>query len=291
MSVQSASLQSASSEKNISHPVPYARIQPTRGWVALRLKELWEYRELLAFLTWRDFKVRYKQTVMGVAWAILQPLLTMVVFTFIFGRVVQVSSDGLPYPIFNFTALVPWTFFAFALSQGTNSLVGGANILKKVYFPRVAMPLATVLSGLVDLALAFGVLLIMMLFYGIAPSSQVFALPLFLVLAVISAIGVTLWLSALNVLFRDIRYVVPFLTQIWFFVTPIAYSSSMLDEPWRTLYGVNPMAGVVEGMRWALLGIPASPGLIIVSWVSATILLVTGMFYFSRMERTFADVV
>jgi lipopolysaccharide transport system permease protein len=281
----------AATENATSPPIPHTRIKPSSGWVPVRLDELWEHRELLYFLTWRDFKVRYKQTVLGVAWAVLQPLLTMVVFTFLFGRVVQVSSDGLPYPVFNFAALVPWTFFSYALSQATNSLVGSANILKKVYFPRIAMPLATVLSGLVDLALAFGMLLILMLVYGIAPSLQSFALPFFLLLAVMAAVGVSLWLSALNVLFRDIRYVIPFLTQLWFFITPIAYSSTMLDEPWRTLYGLNPMAGVVEGMRWALLGAPASPGLIVASTLSATVLLVTGAFYFSRMEKTFADVV
>ena len=290
MTVQSASLQKATPVAT-EHPIPHVRIQPTRGWVALRMDELWEYRELLYFLTWRDFKVRYKQTVLGVAWAILQPLLTMVVFTFLFGKLAQISSDGLPYPLFNFTALVPWSFFAYALSQATNSLVSSANILKKVYFPRIAMPLATVFSGMVDLGLAFGVLLLMMAFYRIAPPVQVLLLPVFLLMGLFAAVGVSLWLSAMNVLFRDIRYVIPFLTQIWFFVTPIAYSSTLLEEPWRTLYGLNPMAGVVEGMRWALLDAPASPGLIIVSAISATALMVTGAYYFTRMEKTFADVV
>lgn len=290
MTVQSASLQKATPVAT-EHPIPHVRIQPTKGWVALRLDELWEYRELLYFLTWRDFKVRYKQTVLGVSWAILQPLLTMVVFTFLFGKLAQISSDGLPYPLFNFAALVPWTFFAYALSQATNSLVSSANILKKVYFPRIAMPLATVFSGMVDLGLAFGVLLVMMAFYRIVPPVQVLLLPLFLLMGLFAAVGVSLWLSAMNVLFRDIRYVIPFMTQIWFFITPIAYSSTMLEEPWRTLYGLNPMAGVVEGMRWALLDAPASPGLIIVSALSSIVLMVTGAFYFSRMEKTFADVV
>jgi lipopolysaccharide transport system permease protein len=282
MSVQSAPIET---------PILHTRIEPTKGWVSLRLGELWRHRELLYFLTWRDFKVRYKQTVLGMSWAVLQPLLTMVVFTALFGRLAQISSDGLPYPIFNFAALVPWTFFAYALSQASNSLVTSANILKKIYFPRLAMPLATVLSGLVDLGLAFVVLLAMMAYYGIAPTANVIWLPLFLILALMAAVGVSLWLSAMNVLFRDVRYVIPFLTQIWFFITPIAYSSTMIDEPWRTLYGLNPMAGVVEGFRWSLLGAPASPGLIIASSISATVLLITGAFYFSRMEKNFSDVV
>ncbi|MCC6454726.1 MAG: ABC transporter permease [Caldilineaceae bacterium] len=282
MSVQSAPIQT---------PILHTHIAPTKGWVSLRLGELWRHRELLYFLTWRDFKVRYKQTVLGMSWAVLQPLLTMVVFTALFGRLAQISSDGLPYPIFNFAALVPWTFFAYALSQASNSLVSSSDILKKVYFPRLAMPLATVLSGLVDLGLAFVVLLAMMVYYGIVPTVNVVWLPLFLILAIMAAVGVSLWLSAMNVLFRDVRYVIPFLSQLWFFITPIAYSSTMLDEPWRTLYGLNPMAGVVEGFRWSLLGAPASPGLIIASCISATLLLITGAFYFSRMEKNFADVV
>jgi lipopolysaccharide transport system permease protein len=290
MSVQTAPLPK-STQSTASTPIPHIRIKPTSGWVALRLGELWAHRELLYFLTWRDFKVRYKQTVLGMSWAILQPLLTMVVFTILFGKLAQISSDGLPYPIFNFAALVPWTFFSFALGQASNSLVSSANILTKVYFPRLAMPLASVLSGVVDFALAFVVLLLMMVFYGIVPTANVIWLPLFVILAVMAAVGVSLWLSAMNVLFRDIRYVIPFLTQLWFFITPIAYSSTLLDEPWRTIYGLNPMAGVVEGIRWSLLGAPASLGLILASWFSAIFLLITGAFYFSRMEKTFADVI
>lgn len=272
-------------------PTYHTHIKPSTGWIPVRLGELWDHRELVYFLTWRDFKVRYKQTVLGVLWAILQPLLTMVVFTFIFGRMAGLSSDGLPYPVFNFAALVPWTFFAYALGQASNSLVSSANILTKVYFPRLAMPLATVLSGLVDMALAFGVLLLLMAFYRIAPSANIVWVPLFFLLAFMAAVGVSLWLSAMNVLFRDVRYVIPFLTQVWFFLTPIAYSSTMIDEPWRTLYGLNPMAGVVEGIRWSLLGAPASPGLIAVSCITAPLILVFGAFYFSRMEKTFADVI
>jgi lipopolysaccharide transport system permease protein len=282
MSVQSAPMQPA---------IHHTHIQPSKGWVAVRLGELWKHRELLFFLTWRDFKVRYKQTVMGVSWAVIQPLLTMVVFTFIFGRMAQLDSDGLPYPLFSFAALVPWTFFVYALNQASNSLVSSANIIKKVYFPRIALPLATVFSGLVDLAIAFLVLFVLMAIYRFPPSSNVIWLPMFVLMAFAATVGISLWLSAMNVLFRDVRYAIPFLTQIWFFLTPIAYSSSIIDEPWRTLYGLNPMAGVVEGIRWSLLGAPASASMILVSSLSATFLLITGAFYFSRMEKTFADVV
>jgi lipopolysaccharide transport system permease protein len=274
-----------------SAPVPVLRIEPSRGWTALKLYELWEYRELLYFLAWRDIKVRYKQTVLGAAWAILQPFLTMVVFSLFFGRLAKVPSDGLPYPIFSYAALVPWTFFAHGLQQASASLVSGANLLKKVYFPRLAMPIAVVCSGVVDFVLAFLVLLIMMAYYGITPTAHVVWLPLFLVQAFVTALGVGLWLSAMNIQFRDIRYIVPFLTQLWLFATPIAYPSSLLSEPWLTLYGLNPMVGVVEGFRWALLGRGMGPGLMTaVSAVVALTLLVSGAFYFRRMEKTFADV-
>jgi lipopolysaccharide transport system permease protein len=268
------------------------RIRPSRGWVSLKLGELWAYHELLYFLVWRDIKVRYKQTVLGAAWAILQPFMTMVVFSLFFGKLGKIPSEGVPYPIFSFAALVPWTFFATGLGQGANSLVGSQNLIKKVYFPRLVIPIASVLSGVVDFALAFLVLLGMMLFYGIVPTLNVLWLPLLLLLALVTSLGVSLWLSALNVQFRDIRYTVPFLTQFWLFATPIAYPSSLLPEPWRTLYGLNPMAGVVEGFRWALLGTASRPGpMILVSTVAAVTLLVTGAFYFRRMEKTFADVV
>jgi lipopolysaccharide transport system permease protein len=268
------------------------RIRPSRGWVSLKLDELWAYHELLYFLVWRDIKVRYKQTVLGAAWAILQPFMTMVVFSLFFGKLGKIPSEGVPYPIFSFAALVPWTFFATGLGQGANSLVGSQNLIKKVYFPRLVIPIASVLSGVVDFALAFLVLLGMMLFYGIVPTLNVLWLPLLLLLALVTSLGVSLWLSALNVQFRDIRYTVPFLTQFWLFATPIAYPSSLLPEPWRTLYGLNPMAGVVEGFRWALLGTATRPGpMILVSTVAAVTLLVTGAFYFRRMEKTFADVV
>ncbi len=273
---------------------PVIRIQPSKGWVSLKLRDLWEYRELLYFLTWRDIKVRYKQTALGAAWAVLQPVLTMIVFSLFFGRLAKVPSDNIPYSIFSFAALVPWTFFAYGLSQSSNSLVGSQNLIKKVYFPRLVIPISSVLSGVVDFAIAFGVLLLMMPFYGVWPTANFVWLPFFMLLALITSLGVGLWLSALNVEYRDVRYVVPFLTQFWMFATPIAYSSSLLDgyPLWKTLYGLNPLVGVVEGFRWALLGTNTRPGLmVLVSTVSAIIVLVSGAFYFRRMEKNFADVV
>jgi lipopolysaccharide transport system permease protein len=268
------------------------RIEPSRGWISLKLCELWEYRELLYFLTWRDVKVKYKQTVIGAAWAIIQPFLTMVVFSLFFGRLAKIPSDGIPYPIFSYAALVPWTFFANGLTQSSNSLVGSANLIKKIYFPRLVMPISSVVSGAVDFVLAFIVLLGMMLFYNIVPSINILWLPAFLLLAFVTSLGVGLWLSAMNVQFRDVRYVVPFLTQFWLFATPIAYPSSLLHEPWRTIYGINPMVGVVEGFRWALLRTDTAPGpIIIVSTLASLAILITGAFYFRRMEKTFADVV
>ena len=268
------------------------RIAPSKGWVPLKLRELWEYRELLYFLVWRDIKVRYKQTALGASWAIFQPFFTMVVFSLFFGHLGKIPSDGIPYPIFAFTALVPWTFFASGLSQSSNSLVGSGSLITKVYFPRLIIPLASVFSGIVDFLIAFGVLVAMMLYYGIVPTLNVFYLPLFLLLALVTSLGVGLWLSALNVEYRDVRYVVPFITQFWMLATPIAYPSSLLHEPWRTIYGLNPMAGVVEGFRWALLKSNAAPGPIIsVSSAAAVLILITGAFYFRRMEKTFADIV
>jgi len=276
-----------------SDSVPVVHIAPSRGWVSLKLRELWEYRELLYFLVWRDVKVRYKQTVLGVAWAIIRPFFTMVVFSVFFGKLAKVPSDGIPYPIFSYAALVPWSFFANGLGQASNSLVGSANLIRKVYFPRLAMPIATVLSGVVDFILAFVMLLGMMLVYGIVPTANALWLPLLLLLALVTSLGVSLWLSAMNVQFRDVRYTVPFITQFWMFATPIAYSSSLIQDPLlRTLYGVNPMVGVVEGFRWALLGTDTAPGpVVVVSSLAAVAMLVSGAFYFRRMEKTFADVV
>jgi lipopolysaccharide transport system permease protein len=288
----------AAARELLQKPVPVApftsvvRIKPSNGWVALKLGELWEYRELLYFLIWRDVKVRYKQTALGAAWAIIQPVMTMLVFSLFFGKLGKMASDGVPYPIFSFAALVPWTFFSNGLTQASNSLVGSSNLIKKVYFPRLTIPIASVVSGIVDFAIAFAVLVVMMLIYGIVPTINTLWLPLFIVLALVSSLGVSLWLSALNVEYRDVRYVVPFLTQIWLFATPIAYSSRLLSEPWRTLYGLNPMVGVVEGFRWALLGTNTAPGpMVVVSSVAALLMLISGALYFRRMEKTFADVV
>ena len=283
---ESASLFRSGSE------LPVIAIRPAHGWASLDLHELWAYRELFYFLVWRDIKVRYKQTVLGAAWAIIQPFFTMVVFSLFFGKLVKVPSDDIPYPIFSYAALVPWTFFANGLSQSSTSLVASANLIKKVYFPRLVVPISAVISGGVDFALAFVVLLGMMLFYGIVPTVAVVWLPLLLLLALVTSLGVGLWLTAMNVQFRDVRYAVPFLVQAWMFATPIVYPSSLLGEPWRTLYGINPMAGVVEGFRWALLGTETAPGpIVFVSALAAVGLLISGAFYFRRMEDTFADVV
>lgn len=271
--------------------LPVMRIAPSHGWKVLDLREMWEYRELLYFLTWRDIRVRYKQTVLGAAWAIIQPFFTMVVFSLFFGRLAKVPSDGVPYPIFSYAALLPWNYFAYSLSQAGNSLVGSANLIRKVYFPRLVIPLASVLAGLVDFAVAFLVLLGMMVYFGVRPTAGALLLPGFLLLALVTALGVGLWLSALNVKYRDVRYVIPFLTQFWMFATPVAYPSSLLSEPWRTLYGLNPMVGVVEGFRWALLGTQPPSTMVGVSVLVAVVLLVSGAFYFRRVEKTFADVV
>ena len=268
------------------------RIQPSTGWGALNLDELWAHRELVYFLTWRDIKVRYKQTALGATWAILQPILTMAVFALFFGKLAKVPSDGIPYPLFAFTALVPWMFFANGLTQASNSLVYNQNLLTKVYFPRLAIPISTIIAGFLDFALAFVVLLAMVLYFGIVPTVNVLWLPLFVLLAVVTSVGVGLWTAAVNVQFRDVRYTIPFLTQFWMFATPVAYPSSLLSEPWRTVYGINPMVGVVEGFRWSLLGVNTAPGPIIaLSSLVAIGLLVSGAYYFRRMERTFADVV
>jgi lipopolysaccharide transport system permease protein len=293
VSTGDAALERGDSHEAVSERVPVIRIEPSHGWATLRLKEIWEYRELLYFLAWRDVKVRYKQTVLGASWAILQPFLTMVVFSIFFGHLAKMPSEGVPYPIFSFAALVPWTFFANGLSQSANSLVANANLISKVYFPRLVVPIAGVVSGIVDFALAFVVLLGMMAYFHVAPTVNVIFLPVFLLLALITALGVGIWLAALNVEYRDVRYVVPFLVQIWLFATPIAYASSLLHgAAAETLYGLNPMVGVVEGFRWALLGthVQVGPPVVLSVLVSLT-LLVTGALYFRRMERTFADVV
>ena len=271
---------------------PLIRLEPRTGWVSLGLVDLWHYRELLFFMVWRDVKVRYKQTALGAAWVILQPLLTMIVFSVFFGRLAKMPSDGVPYPVFVFTALLPWQLFAFALTESSNSLVTNQNLITKVYFPRLAVPISAVLAGLVDFAISFMALLLLLFYYHITPTIAVLALPLFAILAIATALGAGLWLSALNVQYRDVRYTIPFLTQFWLFITPIAYPSSLVPPQWRLLYGLNPMAGVVEGFRWALLGSSQTPGPIIgVSAVIVVVMLIGGLYYFRRMERSFADVV
>ena len=267
-------------------------IQPTHGWIPLKLPEIWEYRELLYFLTWRDLKVRYKQTVIGASWAVIQPVFMMVVFSLFFGHLGKIPSDGIPYPIFVYCALLPWQLFAHALGESSNSLVANERLITKVYFPRLVLPIAAVCGGLVDFAISFVVLLGLMGFYGVVPNAAILALPLFVVFAVLTALAVGLWLSALNVQYRDVRYTLGFLTQIWLFATPVAYPSSLVPKPWRALYGLNPMAGVVEGFRWALLGKADGPGpLLVVSVTVLMLALIGGAHYFVRMEDRFADLV
>ena len=277
-----------SPDSNVSELV----IRPPHGRIPLDMAELWAYRELLYFLTWRDIKVRYKQTVLGAAWAIIQPFLMMIVFSLFFGRLAGVPSDGIPYPIFIYCALLPWQLFAHALTESSNSLVANERLITKVYFPRLVVPISAVLAGLIDFAIAFVILLGMMAYYGMMPTLAVFTLPLFILLAILTALGVGLWLSALNVKYRDVRYTIVFLTQLWFFATPVVYPSSIVPERWRPLYGLNPMAGVVEGFRWALLGKVKSPGVLLAVSVGVVILiLIGGLYYFRRMEATFADIV
>jgi len=268
--------------------------------MGLNLKDLWLYRELIYFLIWRDVKVRYKQTALGASWAIIQPLMTMVVFTVLFGRVAKVPTDGIPYPIFSYTALLPWGLFTKALTDAGKSLIHNRSMLTKVYFPRLVIPISSVVSGIVDFALAFTILIGMLIYYNsdlggnydITPNYAVITLPLFLLLAMVTSLGVGLWLSALNVIYRDVNYILPFITQIWLFITPVAYPASMIPEKWQLVYALNPMTGVVEGFRWALLGMEPAPGpMVAVSTVISIIILITGLFYFRRMERTFADLV
>ena len=275
-----------------SASLPTVFIKPEQGLASLDLRELWAYRELLYFLIWRDIKVRYKQTVLGATWAVIQPVFMMLVFSLFFGRLAKVPSDGIPYPIFTFCALLPWQLFANALTESSNSLVGNQNLITKVYFPRLVVPISAVLGGLVDFAIAFGILLLMMAYYHIVPTWAIVTLPGFLLLAIMTALGVGLWLSALNVQYRDVRYTINFIIQFWLFATPVAYPSSIVPARWRALYGLNPMAGVVEGFRWALLGKSDPPGALL--WVSVAVviaLLIGGLFYFRRMEAQFADIV
>ncbi len=274
-----------------AHAVPAVVICPTQR-VSLNLQDLWRYRELVYFLTWRDIKVRYKQTALGIAWAVLQPVCSMLVFSIFFGRLARVPSDGLPYPVFAYAGLLPWQLFAFALTESSNSLVGNERLITRVYFPRLVIPISALLAGLMDFCVSLVVLVAMMWWYGIGPTAAIVTFPLFTLLAVLAALAVGIWLSALNVKYRDVRYTLPFLTQFWLFATPVAYPSSLLPEPWRPLLGLNPMAGVVEGFRWSLLGVSHGPGPLLAVSVAIVLLLLTGgLFYFRRMEASFADMV
>lgn len=266
-------------------------IRPSRGWIPINLHDLWRYRELLYFLTWRDVKVRYKQTLLGFAWAIIQPFFMMIVFTLFFGNLAKIPSEGIPYPLFNYAALLPWTLFAEGLRRSSNSLVQESNLVKKVYFPRLIIPLAGVLSPVVDFAIAFTVLIGMMFYYGYVPTMNIILLPGFIILALMTALGVSLWLSAINAKYRDVRYTVPFLIQIWLFASPIVYSSSLLPEKYQLIYGLNPMAGVIESFRWALLGTDPPGQMIGVSVILVILVLVSGAFYFRHQEKSFADVI
>ena len=274
-----------------SDPIDFV-IRPSRGWTDIGLQELAAHWELAYYLTWREVKVRYKQTGLGVAWAVLQPVLTMLIFSLFFGRLAKMPSDGVPYSVFALTGLVPWMFFANGLSQASNSLVVSASLVTKVYFPRLILPVAAVLSGIVDLCLGFLVLLGFMIYRGVWPTWNALWLPVFALLGLVTALGTGLWLSALNVKYRDVRYTIPFLTQFWMFATPIVYPSSLLSEPWRTVYGLNPMVGVIEGFRWALLGTKTDPGpMILASCVAALLIVAGGAVFFRRQEDTFADIV
>jgi lipopolysaccharide transport system permease protein len=269
-------------------------IKPTSGLAALNLRDLWIYRELVFFMIWRDIKVRYKQTALGAAWAVLQPVLTMLVFNFLFGNIAKMETDGgIPYPIFSYTALLPWGLFATALNSASRSLTSNQNMITKTYFPRLVLPMASVLGGLLDFAIAFVVLIGLMFYYGITPGIHaLWALPLFILLSIVTALGVALWLSAINVQYRDVGYALPFLSQFWMFVTPIAYSSKVISEQWQVVYALNPMAGVVNGFRWALLGVGNPPDMLIaISAAISLLILISGLFYFRNMERTFADTI
>jgi len=272
-------------------PEPTIKIRPPKKWVPVDFQELWEYRELLYSFVARDVKIRYKQTALGFLWAIIQPLFLMVVFTLFFGSLAKIPSEGIPYPLFSFTALIPWTLFAEGLTRSTTSMVQNAGIITKVYFPRLIMPISGILSPLVDFTIAFVILLFMMAYYGFIPTIAIVLLPFFILLAIMTSLAVGLWLSALNVKYRDFQYTIPFLIQIWLFASPVVYPSSLLPEQFRILYGLNPMAGVIEGFRWALLGTNPPEAMILISVGVVVLLLVGGLFYFKRMEQYFADVV
>src|ERR1700694_4438740 len=280
----------AKSDNPLLVEIPIIRIAPPHGWFDLDLGGLWQYRELLYFFVWRDIKIRYKQTVVGAAWAVFQPLMTMAVFSLFFGKLAKMPSNGLPYPVFYFSALLPWTYFSGALQSCTSVVVENQRVITKVYFPRLVLPLSAVVSGLIDFVIGFVVLLVVTSIYGIKPPLAALGLPVLLLLAVLTALGVGLWMSALNALYRDVRYVIPFLMQFWMFASPVAYPSSLVPQRWRWLYGLNPMAGVIDGFRWAITGRGHAPGLLLLaSSAVVAIIVVGGLFFFNRMEGTVAD--
>ena len=276
-----------------AHPSPpVLRITPPGRWWAIPFAELWENRELIYFFVWREIKIRYKQTAIGAAWAVLQPFMSMVLFTLVFGRFAHIPSEGIPYPIFYYSALLPWMYFSNSVQNATNTIVQNQGMITKVYFPRLALPLSAVLSGLLDFGIGFLMFVAMMIYYGVRPGIPLLFFPLFLLLAVLTATGMGLWLGAMNALYRDVRYAVPFLIQFWLFASPVAYPASLIPAKWRWLYGLNPMTGVIEGFRWSLSGHGAAPGrLILVSVLIVVAVLVSGLFYFQKMEATIADVV
>ncbi len=292
MTLLTRETESTTEQKTPAEALPITIIRPPRGWIALDLKELWQYRELLLFLAWRDVSVRYKQTALGAAWAIIQPFVAMVIFSVVFGELAKIPSDDVPYPLFSYAALLPWQFFATALSGAASSLVNDEKLITKIYFPRLIIPVASVLPAAIDFLIAFVILLGMMLFYGVMPTWRVIWLPVFLLLAAVTALGVGLWLAAFNVQYRDFRYVIPFLLQVWMYASPVVYSSTIVPERWRLLFGINPMTGVIGGFRWALLGTETAPGpLVLISAATALIFLIIGAFYFRRLESSFADVI
>jgi lipopolysaccharide transport system permease protein len=271
--------------------IPITVIRPLNGWMPIDLEELWAYRELIYTFASRDIKVRYKQTALGAAWAIIQPLFAMVIFTIVFGGFAKIPSEGIPYPLFSYSALLPWTLFAEGITRSTSSMITNSNIMTKVYFPRLAMPVSGILSPLVDFAVAFVILIGMMLYYGFIPTINIIWLPAFILLALATSLGVGLWLSALNVQYRDFQYTVPFIIQIWLYSSPVVYASSLVPEKYKLIYGLNPMAGVIEGFRWILLGTDPPSSVILVSILMVAVILISGAYYFRRMEKTFADVV
>jgi lipopolysaccharide transport system permease protein len=270
---------------------PVKIIRPMDGWMPIDLKELWEYRELVHTFAMRDIKVRYKQTALGAAWAVIQPFMMMVVFTIFFGKLAKIPSEGIPYPLFSYAALLPWTLFSEGITRSTNSMITNSNIMTKVYFPRLVMPISGILSPIIDFMIAFFILIAMMLFYGFVPTINIVWLPVFILLALMTSLGVGLWLSAFNVQYRDFQYTLPFLIQLWLFASPVVYPSSLLTESYRWIYGLNPMAGVIEGFRWALLGTNPPSTMIAFSFVIVMVILISGAYYFKRMEKTYADVV